>query len=890
VKRAAVLMLPALVVATLSLTSLGDEVRINEFLASNHGGIRDEDGATSDWIELYNAGTSAVDLGGWFLTDKAKNLIKWRSPSFLLQPNAYFVLFASGKDRTNTGAPLHTNFKLASEGGYLGLVRPDGATVASAFNFPTQYVNVSYGCDPAIPGRVGYCEYSTPMALNAPTEPGFGPAVEFSVPSGTFQKAFAVSLATIESNAIIHYFVVTNYIAAALTNLPDVTCPVYSNPIPVQGSVEIRARAFSQQADRFPGPVRSETYLAITPGMAGFKSDLPLVLFYNYGAGDVPVAVDQFASMLVFEPTNGVSSVTNPPTLATRAVYHRHGSSTLMDAKPNLRLETQDEYGGNNNQPLAGLPSDNDWIFYGTDVYDKSALHNPLAHELFREMGHYTSGTRYAEVFIRVVPSLAPGPMGLPDYGGLYVIEENIKVGKDRVAINELQASDTNAPDITGGYLLSIDRQKTDSSGRPIPQLNTAGVSIDYLDPDYFTISSPTQAVQQQYLTSYLDAFYNALYSSQWRNPTNGYAPFIDLGSWLDYHLHQVLIFNVDMLRLSAYFYKPRSAPLVQGPLWDFDRSFGTGAYGDYRGFSPWVWRSREMDGGTDPFNAGNTFNNPWYARLFLDPDFFQNWIDRYQALRGNVYSLSNLTFQIDLLANQLDQAAARDAARWTGAGQSDTSPRSGPVTGDGYTYVFPGPGTYKGEVDFAKLWFTNRVHFMDTNFLAPPTFSQNGGGVPFGFGLTISASTVEPNTQVYYTLDGTDPRSPGGGVSASAFSAVGKASIVFTNSMQVVARNWNAAHHNLTGSGNPPLSSSWSGPTSAQFDILPVFQSIVALPNGQLRFQLHFQPGSICFLDVSTNLSTWVTLTNCSAPSGVLEFTAGPTSSGGPQFYRAHQ
>jgi hypothetical protein len=42
---------------------------INEFMADNQAGISDEASEFDDWIELYNAGTEALDLGGLFLTD-----------------------------------------------------------------------------------------------------------------------------------------------------------------------------------------------------------------------------------------------------------------------------------------------------------------------------------------------------------------------------------------------------------------------------------------------------------------------------------------------------------------------------------------------------------------------------------------------------------------------------------------------------------------------------------------------------------------------------------------------------------------------------------------------------------------------------------------------------
>ena len=326
-----------------------------------------------------------------------------------------------------------------------------------------------------------------------------------------------------------------------------------------------------------------------------------------------------------------------------------------------------------------------------------------------------------------------------------------------------------------------------------------------------------------QYIDNYFTSFYSALTGPNWTNPISGYGPFIDLNSWVDYHLHQTLVFNVDALRISTYFYKPRNAPIVQGPLWDFDRSFGTCTSDDQRGFNPRRWRSAAMDGGTDMFNPGNTFNNPWYGVLFTNPDFWQSWIDRYQDLRRTVYSTSNIMFLIDYFGDQVREAAPRDAARWAAAANggddsSDTSPRSGTVSGDGLTYTFPTPGTYQGELDFAKYWFSNRLDFVDTNFLNPPAFSSNGGAITSGFTLTVTAATRESNSAIYYTLDGTDPRLPGGAVSPKAYSGLNAVTVTLTNNARIMARNWNAAHRNLTGANNPPINSSWSGSTVGTF------------------------------------------------------------------------
>lgn len=122
---------------------------ISEFLASSTRGLVDEDGDYSDWVELHNTGSAAVNLDNWFLTDDATRLTQWRFPATNMPPGGYLVLFASSKNRKQAGAPLHTNFKLSTSGEYLALVRPDGITVESAYapTVPPQIDNVSYGLD-----------------------------------------------------------------------------------------------------------------------------------------------------------------------------------------------------------------------------------------------------------------------------------------------------------------------------------------------------------------------------------------------------------------------------------------------------------------------------------------------------------------------------------------------------------------------------------------------------------------------------------------------------------------------------------------------------------------------------------------------------------------------
>jgi hypothetical protein len=140
-------LLMAALLATATAARAAETVFISEFLASNSGGLQDEDGASPDWVEIFNSGTNTVNMNGWCLTDSAANLTKWRFPATNVPPNGFLIVFASGKNRAVPGAPLHANFSLNADGEYLALVHPDGVTIANEFApaFPEQYANISYG-------------------------------------------------------------------------------------------------------------------------------------------------------------------------------------------------------------------------------------------------------------------------------------------------------------------------------------------------------------------------------------------------------------------------------------------------------------------------------------------------------------------------------------------------------------------------------------------------------------------------------------------------------------------------------------------------------------------------------------------------------------------------
>ncbi len=747
-------------------------VRISEFLADNDRTLNDEDGDASDWIELANSSDQTVNLAGWALTDTAADPMKWRFPSVSIAPRGFLLVFASGKNRAIPTAPLHTNFRLEKGRGYLALVRPGGG-VASDFGaaYPPQEEDVSYGRLATDPLQTGYFPRPTPRAVNSEGGPGFSSDVGFSRIGGTFIEPFALILNTSDPGAVVRY--------TLDDTVPTVASPAYSGPLPVNASVRVRARAFS--AGLLPGPVRSEYFVQLQPSGASVTSSLPLVLLHGFGRGAVPAGGEYPAFVSIYEPRSGVASLTNAPDLRTRARLNIRGSSTLSQAKRNYSVEFRDDQEADRDLAPLGMPADSDWILYAPNNFEPILIHNPLAFQLSRDLGRYAPRTRFVEVYVQT----ATGPVSSGAYAGIYVLMEKIKRGSDRVDIANLQPEHAREPQVTGGYMLKVDRLDPGDGG-----LYAAGQAMGWVEPKEEEITQPQRAPQRAYLQNYLDRFGTALYAGDWRDPVRGWRAYVEEGSWIDHHLLNVLTFNVDALRLSAYFYKPRGGKLEFGPLWDFDRALNST---DGRDANPRVWRSQVSDRGTD------FFNYPWWGRMFQDPDFWQAWIDRYQELRRDqgAFSTDHLFALVDQMTGELRSAQPREVARWPGF----TSPR----------------GSYEAEIASLKTWLARRLDFMDTNFLAMPVLSRPGGTIAPGATLTLRGP---PGATVYYTLDGTDPRAIGGGPAAAAQTNSGPISL--GNGAMIRARSRNPNHRNRTGADHPPLSSVWSGIVAARFHAVP--------------------------------------------------------------------
>ena len=130
------------------------------------------------------------------------------------------------------------------------------------------------------------------------------------------------------------------------------------------------------------------------------------------------------------------------------------GNSSLSFNQKKYTFELRDENGNEQDMSLLGLPAHSDWVLLAP-YNDVSMVRDPLAFQLWREMGHWGPRTKMVELVFN------------GSYRGIYILSEAIKRSEDRVAVNKLKKSDVKGRELTGGYILRIDTYNDDDATFP---------------------------------------------------------------------------------------------------------------------------------------------------------------------------------------------------------------------------------------------------------------------------------------------------------------------------------------------------------------------------------------------------------------------------------------
>lgn len=745
--------------AAVSVLTSGGGLVLNEFLAENDKGLRDSDGDRGDWIEIHNTSDTAQSTAGWFLTDDPALPNKWALSAESVPSGGFLLIWASGKSRAAAGAELHTNFSLQNSGGYLALVKPD-LTVATAFTYPEQFADATYGQTVHSPPLTKFFAVATPNAPNLDGQTSVRDGITFSPAPGTFVSSVEVTASSTLVGGSLRL--------STSGAVPEFDSPAFGPSQILASTTQLRA-AVIYPNERY-GATASGTFLKVAADAQAFTSPLPILVMSNHGAGAIPGVTArgpngdgsqvsaipmQAQSLTILDAATGDTAMNSPVAHRSRAGLKLRGSSSFTFAEKSYSLETWAERDSTERDvALLGMPADADWVIYGPDPgqFDSTLIHNTLTYELARLAGFNAPRHRFVELFIDT-----GGDLSMADHRGLAILVEKPSRGQERVDF-----SFPNNAGTTGGWMISVDRMDAQTSAVPVPRhfhtagpdgiLQTAddnprgyqgilvpggpGVGSGITPPNddipnfyhsFFNFEVPSAegltSSQRSVIQTSLRDFDTALYGSNYLDATVGYWPHIDVPNWARHLLIHCFVKNQDAIVLSSFLMRETPTAKIQwATLWDIDRSY-----------------DKNVSNG-----AGATTNLTWshdrmyYRRLMTDPEFMQAYIDEWQRLRRGPWTNAAMMALVDAQVAEITSTVAA---------------RSGLTA-----------GTWATNVATMKTWMTDRANAMDALYTAPPTMSHPGGDVASGYSLTMTGGP-----EIFFTVDGKDPRQRGGNPSATA-------------------------------------------------------------------------------------------------------------------------
>ncbi len=343
------------------------------------------------------------------------------------------------------------------------------------------------------------------------------------------------------------------------------------------------------------------------------------------------------------------------------------GNSTWMDNKKPYKVKL------NEKQDLFGFGENAHWVLLA-NRFDNSLVRNRMTYWLGRELG------------MEFTPECVPVEVVMNgEFYGSYLLCEQIRVGKGRVEIDDLDKV-KDAPAVTdeiietGGYLLSMD-SFTDDEVRSFKTKNNM----------QFYIESPEDnvAYYNDYIKAYTQKVEDAIYDGGVDDTDENmplYAKYLDLNAAVDYWWIQEFSSNGDAYcNGSTYLYKKRvsdteAGKLYWGPIWDFD-------------FVAWG----DLDYDVDAPTTLDTTTAPWFTMLMSDPVFIKRVKERWEEAGGLHDALDEITQQggrLDKYLAQMETSYNYDHEKW--------GPYDSPFT------------EYKDEIEQLREWIVKRTGFAE--------------------------------------------------------------------------------------------------------------------------------------------------------------------------------
>jgi autotransporter-associated beta strand protein len=690
-----------------------------------------------DWIELYNQGSEAVDLGGWSLTDDKEELRKWVFPEGTsISAGGYCVVMATGFNTgpTNGATYLHTNFKLSSEGEYLGLYDAYGfpRSVIEP-QYPPQHVFYSYALNEA--GQFVYVDHATPGAANSGTAClGIAAPPIFSPMGGFYDSATTVQLSSPDGTATIRY-------TTDGSEPTETTGTVYGTPLTLSATTVLRARCF--KPDNIPSATFSQSYLLF---QSAARKSIPALSLAGdralafYGTNGIPALSDGQGIMAIkggsyvsdqwtgagdpyafnipflrgrsvekpisfeYYPTNGSPVYTDlgiriAGSPYTRPRYRLRSPATSMFAanandKPSFNLFLRSELGESSLEypffPGSKLTHFEDLrVRAGHNDITNPYIRDELTRRIFQGTGQVSALGVFASLYINGV------------WKGYYNFCERARAAFMQQSFNSSEGWDVQQVNIF-------------ASGDPIHW----NAMITYLRTNTLSAVNAYLGVHTYLdVDNYIDYILVNAFAAMWDWPNN---------NWIASH-------------------ERTAAGRWRFFVWDAEGAFGMASRTTT--YNTFTTDLTIADAKTTP----DKYIPAIYTLLKVSPEFRLRFADRVQKqlFKTGALTQQSMSKNFYMLRDQINPIMKETTTAYLNETFHNTW-----ITNATRRTVFFDQLIEQG------LWITNTI---------APEFSQHGGDITTN--TWISITNLNLTGSIYFTTNGLDPRAPGGAVSGTLYT-----------------------------------------------------------------------------------------------------------------------
>lgn len=710
--------------------------QVSEFVADNQFSLDDGNGNASDWIELHNPNNTTLDIGGCYLSDDPAQQTKWQVPSgTTISPHGHLIVFADSASTNNLYDPagyLHANFGLNNNGESLVLTAADGVTVLDGItNFPAQTTDLAYGR--TLDGQWKFLE-PTPGAPNVTTNyDGWLAPLDFDHKRGWYTNAFTLAISNANPGATVYWS----------TNGYEPT-NVYTGPLTVANTVGVRA---SVKEARYKSPrIKTHTFLFLNDMVV--QSQLSTAYTQNstytnrlrQGFLDLPVLAinvppaDPKWSYLVYNQDR-------PERAASVEFFLPDGSNIQQDCGV-IHLGGQFGTG-------TGLYAKKTWQLNFKSDYGASYLNFPL----FAGFDHgIQAHTKFKELDIHA---------GNQDQGGFSsgrgFYMSHAFANDSMLDMGDLNPHSRFVNLFTNGVYMGqfcINERLTDA------------MLAEYLGgskSDYLTVKGNDNTGTFGFIPGVADGPDR----SAWDFVRSNMSSYATIKSWVDVtnQIDYMLMWQWGNAEAEFRSALPRTAGKGGFKVWLADAD---GLVRQQSGVSGQLSKNDISD--STPSHLVFTWGPGWIFSNLLheaNPDFKTLLADRvYKHFYNNgAMTPAKLQARLDARMAEITNSMVDECARWGSLSTYD-------------------PVKWQADAQYARA---NLFPFRNSTLISqmraagwypsfdPPLLSQYGGSVSNGYTLSVTAGSGT----IYYTLDGSDPRLPGGGISPNAIACVTTQTIV---------------------------------------------------------------------------------------------------------------